>query len=504
MPVTRAIETFLSERQQYMVGVMLHHLVNERAAERLWQRDASLWYPAPDTQARIRQRLGWLDLPSPADVEAALTPLRAAINQHAAEQIIYVAPSVLGRAARLWLSLVDQHSNLPHVLLLDSAEPTTVEQALAQRARKRTLVVHAGAFDTPQAAALAEALPSDVVVPLPPTVGERFGALSVAALAPAALLGLDWDQMLSPAASVQDCAHFGHSFADNHYSQLGASLGTLAQAGHDLLYILATPRLEPLARWIEALVAGALSKHWRGFVPVVGLPPAPRYAQNSLVLALRHADDPAATLAAQVEKAQQMHVPVVRLTVHEQADIAAYVMLWQLAVAVAAVVLGLNPFDAPDADVINARMAQQREHPPVVASPTVMKLRGMLRDARFLAIAAFLPQAYDADLRALQAAIGATYGLPVALIFPLRDAAFSLQLLHAGRQGGLVLALSAAQAQVDQRMAGLAKVEQAQLAVELETWQRMRQPHVHVNLHHDIHAGLAQVAAELLACSGQQ
>jgi hypothetical protein len=66
--------------------------------------------------------------------------------------------------------------------------------------------------------------------------------------------------------------------------------------------------------------------------------------------------------------------------------------------------------------------------------------------------------------------------------FPLRDWAWTLQLLHAGRPGGAVLALSTDALPPDPRVAPLAVLERTQLAVEADTWQRMGHQFAHVRL----------------------
>jgi hypothetical protein len=493
------IELFLASHAQQVHDAVLERLANERSVERLAQRDASLWYPAPDTQARIRQRLGWLDLPSVAEVESALAALRTAIRERAAEQVIYVVPGVLGRAVRLWLACAARQQQAPSVLVLDTPDPAAVQHALKLHRQAHTLVVHAGVFDTPQAQVLAAALSPDLVLSLPPTVGDRFSALSVPALAPAALCGLDLRTMLDRARQVQ--AALSISQADTQVLQLGAALGALAQAGHDLLHLVASRELDPLARWLEALVAGALSKHWRGFVPVVGQVPTPRHARKSLLIDLGFADQHGTATHQLVKEAQLSNLPVVRVTLRDAADAAAQVMLWQLAIAITAMVIGLNPFDNPDADVINARIRQCMAAALASSTASVNDLHARLRNARFVAIAAYLAPAYHADLEALQATLATTYDVPVMLVYPLRDAAFSLQLLHAGRQGGVVLALTVEGMlpERDDSVAQLTALQRAQLAVEMETWQHMQRNYVHIVLSADVRASFAQMRAQLEA-----
>lgn len=476
------IELILSAQQEHARAAILQQLAGEHAAARLWQRDASLWYPALETQARIRQRLGWLDLPDVAAIKSALAALQTAIEQRRADQIVYLAPGIVGRAARMWWSLAADHSHAPTTLLLESADPHTVEQALRFRDRVPTLTVHAGAFDTPQAQALAAALPADLHIPLPPRVGDRFGALAAPAVLPAALHGWDWqaafEQVGAASAAIDPSIDV---FADNQHFQLGAILGALAQAGHDLLHVVASPSLAPLARWLASFVAGALSKHRRGFVPFVGaLPTRGGYTQSVVVqLVDRSAPADDAVLA----DFHRAGVPIIRCAVGSDTDIAVLVRSWQLAIAVAAMVIGVNPFDAPDADAINVRIAQQLAVQPAMPA-TFGDWKASLAEARFLAIAAFFPPAYEEQWQEIRAALAAALAIPVMLAFPLRDWTWTLPLLHAGRPGGAVLAISADALPADLPIAPLAALERTQLAVEVDTWQRMGHHYAHVRLPH--------------------
>ncbi len=481
------VECLLTAQQQQARDAALQQLAADRSASRLWQRDASLWYPAPDTQARIRERLGWLDLPDIPMITSALASLRTAIEQRRTQQIVYVVPGIVGRAARLWWSLAADQSHAPSTLLVDSADPHTVEQALVFRDRAPTFTVHAGAFDTPQAQALGAALPADLLVPLPPRVGDRFGTLAAPAVLPAALHGWDWQAALEPLGGGG--AHAAPS-ADDQHLHLGATLGALAQAGHDLLHIAAPPPLEPLAHWLAAFVAGALGKHRRGFVPVVGaLPMSTGYAQ-SVVVQLAGEEPPAA--AAALTDLQHAGVPIIRCPTNNDTDIAALVRTWQLAVAVAAMVIGVNPFDAPDADAINARIVQQLPAQPP-APATSGDWPQIAARARFLAIAAYLPPVDDEQLAQIRLSLSAALVLPVLLVFPLRDWAWTLQLLHAGRPGGVMLAISAdALPAADPRVVPLAMLERTQLGVEADTWQRMGQQFGHRRLPHDASFDLAR------------
>lgn len=276
------------------IAGMLRRLVVERLVERLWSRDPSLWYPASETQARIRARLGWLDLPLDAAAGAAWL---ATLRSRGIDELLYVGTGDAGIIARLWRDLAHQH-DAPRLTVLDTIEPTAVQSTLATIDWRRTaILLAADSTLTPDLDALArivlatraQAVPANVpppavlappdspllplvqayaepqLLPLPPDLGARFGPLSPLGLLPAAWLGWPVDRLQTAALEMRSQCRYDDP-ARNPGVWLGTTLAVLAQSGRDKLTLLASPALLPLARWIAAFISGSLSKHGRGFV----------------------------------------------------------------------------------------------------------------------------------------------------------------------------------------------------------------------------------------------
>ncbi|MBV9789540.1 MAG: hypothetical protein JOZ51_15245 [Chloroflexi bacterium] len=293
---------------QASIDGMLRRLEAERLIERLWSRDPGLWYPAAETQARIRQRLGWLDLPVASDQSHGwLTTLRS----HNITDLLYVGTSDAGVIARLWRDLAD-HQGALRLTVLDSIEPSAVQSTLSSIDWPRTaLLLAAEAMLTPDIDALARialnaraqatpanstplvviAPPDSALLPLvqayaeptllslPPDLGARFGALSPLGLLPAELVGGQLDRLRSVALAMRSqCRR--DDLAHNPGVWLGTTFAVLAQSRRDKLMLLASPELLPLARWIAAFVSGSLSKHGRGFVMDVEEPTKEPRTQN--------------------------------------------------------------------------------------------------------------------------------------------------------------------------------------------------------------------------------
>jgi hypothetical protein len=123
-------------------------------------------------------------------------------------------------------------------------------------------------------------------------------------------------------------------------------LGEAALAGRDKLTILADRSLRALPHWIEQLVAESSGKDGKGILPVPlePLDSPDLYGADRLFVYLRQngeLDDGAEAL---------VHAgnPVITLPLRDSYGIAAEFFRWEVAVAVACHILGVNAFDQPD------------------------------------------------------------------------------------------------------------------------------------------------------------
>jgi glucose-6-phosphate isomerase len=173
-----------------------------------------------------------------------------------------------------------------------------------------------------------------------PDIGGRYSALSYFGLVAGALLGVDLDGLLDRAIAVDL----------DEGVRLAAVIGAAAKAGRDKLTFLLPPEIESFGLWLEQLVAESTGKHGVGVVPVAGEPlGAPDvYGDDRLFV----------TLGPDADALAAAGHPVVDLAFGDPLDLGAHVLLWEVAVAISGVVLGINPFDQPD--VASAKAATSR------------------------------------------------------------------------------------------------------------------------------------------------
>src|SRR5438876_7776412 len=222
---------------------------DERWAERLFDRDPSLWSSDARVQAAIGDRLGWLDSPAHFATQiAALEGFGEGIRDAGFTTAVVagmggssLAPEVLHRTfgtADGWLDLrvldstdpaavaavVDDLDPLATLWIVASKSGTTTEplafQADAWSRAERALRAHhaprrehAGelmvAITDPGRS--VEAIPHHdhlrEVFLNPPDIGGRYSALTYVGLLPASLIGLDLDPLLASGLAMADACH---------------------------------------------------------------------------------------------------------------------------------------------------------------------------------------------------------------------------------------------------------------------------------------------------------
>ena len=369
----------------------------ERWADRLHERDVTLWSTDPRVQASIAERLGWLDTPEHFSLQVpSLEAFAAALRDEGFTAAIVggmggssLAPDMLDRT-------FGTSSGFLTVRVLDSTDPAAVAARVDDLDPLTTLFIVAsksGTTTEPQAfqadawarieAALHErhehGRPGQFMVAVtdpgksvdaiphhddlrelflnPPDIGGRYSALTYVGLVPAALMGLPLDPLLASAAAMLERTRAADAEANPALS-LGIAIGTLARNGRDKLTFIADPEIASFGAWAEQLIAESTGKHGVGIVPVDGEPlgAAALYGPDRVFVRLALAGSAGATtpdgrladaLLAELEAAGH---PVIRITLPATVDVAGEFIRWEVATAIAGIVLEIDPFDQPNVE----------------------------------------------------------------------------------------------------------------------------------------------------------
>ncbi|WP_433529053.1 glucose-6-phosphate isomerase [Micromonospora sp. CA-263727] len=423
-------------------------LVDAGVPGRLAAKDPTLWGPAA---AGARAGLGWVDthrrsrelLPQLAELTAELADLDHVVLAGPGDASL--APEVIARTTGRPLTV------------LDSTDPGQVRATLADRLT-RTVVVLAGRSGTVETdshrraywsafldAGMTEAeagrhfvVVTDPGSPLEavaaelgaitvfadPEVAGRYSALTAFGLVPCALAGVPVADLLDQAeafAATLDRADGNPGLA------LGAALAAAATAGRDKIALVPDGTgIEGLGDWVEQLLAESTGRDGRGLLPVVVESPDSPGLTGPDVLAVSYGGALAAGAVPAPGAAPDIAV---------NGPLGAHFLAWEYATAVAATVLGVDPFAQPDVTVAEGHTAAilAADSPPAPAPSSTEgaievyppagapgDLAGALRhllagvgDAGYLAVTAYLDRQADAVAARLRPLLAEVTGRPV-------------------------------------------------------------------------------------------
>ena len=408
----------------------LARLTDADVVARLWDGDHTVVAEDP---TEVADRLGWLHVvPRSLGSWPQWTDLADAVGDEF-DHVVLVGMGGSSLFPELLATTFERGDGFPELHVLDSTHPAAVRRMLDLAPADRTLVVVASksgstvetrshldalwdrhpvgnafvAITDPGSGleALAVERGFRAVVHGVPEIGGRFSALSAFGMLPAALLGLDGDDLLDTADEASAVLGADTPVDQHVGAQLGAFMAVAARAGRDRLTLLVDPRLAAFGDWVEQLVAESTGKHGVGVLPVVGEDET--------------APDPGSRVYAVVGEVDHgpLDAPSVHLAVEEPADLGAQVFGWEFATAVAGVSLGVNPFDQPDVESakVAARAALAGGGG---APPATVPLDGALelvRPGDALVLAAFVDPALQPSLETARRALGDQLGVPTTL-----------------------------------------------------------------------------------------
>ena len=268
----------------------------------------------------------------------------------------------------------------------------------------------------------------------PSDIGGRYSALSFFGMVPAALIGVDLERLLDGVrAAAVECGPDVPA-GENPALRLGAVLGEAALAGRDKLTIVAEPpaarrsapgssssspraparRAAASCRWTSSRWATRRCTATTACSPTIGL-----------------AEVAATGLARQLMDLAEAGHPVIGRELDGEYELGGEFLRWEIAVATAGRVLGIDPFDQPN--VQESKDNTRRLLAGYIASGELLedlpegegRLAYPVHDDELpAALAAFLAQAQPGDYVALQAYVApgeAVWDHLQALRLQLRD-----------------------------------------------------------------------------------
>ncbi len=548
----------------------LDSLIREDAVGRLFRRDASLWKKDPEHHKVILSRLGWLDSPRWLGSKIQeLTAFASEIRSEGFTRVLLLGMGGSSLAPEVLAEIMRAAPGAPTLEVLDSTDPAAIRCAEASHRLDRTFFLVSSksgrtietlsqyryfrarleemrvadpgrrfAAVTDSGSALERLAREEGLRRVflnPADIGGRYSALSYFGMAPAALLGLELETLAERASQEAESCASGDP-ARNSALRMGALIGAAACAGRNKLTILTAPSLRPLGYWIEQLVAESTGKEGHGIVPVEGEPQgfARYYSPDRCFVSITVASEPAPELSGLGAELRQAGAPWIEIALSDRADLAGEFFRWEVATALAGVVLGIDPFDEPNVQEskdltagILAEIEKTGEAPvgrpksreeglEVYASgdlwrtltsntpghPSLEMLIGrflaLKKPSDYIAILAFLERtaATESAFAHLRREIRDAMRIPVLQGYGPRYLHSIGQLYKGGPAGGMFLEITAAAAQdlpIPESRVTFGKLELAQALGDLRALESRGKPTLRLHIAGSVTQGLATI-----------
>jgi transaldolase/glucose-6-phosphate isomerase len=185
-----------------------------------------------------------------------------------------------------------------------------------------------------------------------PSIGGRYSAISNFGMVPAAVMGLDVAKLLKSAGEMVQACGAATAPDANPGVILGTILGVAANHGRDKITFITSPGISDLGAWLEQLIAESTGKIGKGIIPVdrERLARPATYGNDRVFAYLRLASKPNKAQDAAVAALEKAGQPVVRITLPNTYTLGQEFFRWEIATAVAGSIIGINAFNQPDVE----------------------------------------------------------------------------------------------------------------------------------------------------------
>lgn len=359
----------------------LNRMADEDWITRLWDVDAELWRSEPEHVKEIRNRLGWLHLPTRIMPQTGMLADFAKDARTEFERIVLLGMGGSSLAPWCFADIFGSPEGFPPLTVLDSTVPEEVLAATGDSAPEDCLFIVSSKSGTTsetraffdyfydRVSAAADDPGENFVIVTDPgsalleladerdargvfenwqDIGGRYSALSYFGMAPAALMGLPLRMIVEQAEAMASACSPEVPVDENPGAGLGAFLGCCHEMGRDKVTFLTSERLATFGDWAEQLLAESTGKEGKGLIPVVGERPVEpdAYGDDRVFVYIHMGED--RTHDTMVEKLSERGHPIVRIEVEDPSSIGAEMYRWEFATAVAGAIMQINPFDQPN------------------------------------------------------------------------------------------------------------------------------------------------------------
>ena len=407
------------------IATAVPQLVEAQFASKLFAKDPTLWGSAAESESS--KRLSWVGLGRTSrPLVGEIAALRDDLVGKGLDHVVLCGMGGSSLAPEVICATEGKE-----LVVLDSSDPDYVRAALQDKLDRTIVVVssksgstvetdsqkrvYEGAFtdagiDPTERIVIVTDPGSPLdksareagyrVVNADPDVGGRYSALTAFGLVPSGLAGVDIEALLDDAESVADLLAADDDA--NPALRLGAAIGGTTPLRDKLAIVDDGSGIVGFADWAEQLIAESTGKGGTGILPVVEADdddPEVRWPAHDVTvvrLVSVDADDEPVS-----DDTDVVAVDPTRSEVAVSGSLGAQMLLWEVAVAAAGRLLGINPFDQPDVESAKAAARELLDKGlGVAAAPAAtdgaIEIRAMGGDGDWLGGATTVAGALDA------------------------------------------------------------------------------------------------------------
>ncbi|MEO6901688.1 MAG: bifunctional transaldolase/phosoglucose isomerase [Bacteroidia bacterium] len=361
-------------------------LDEKQISKLLFEKDPYLWHKDTEQLKEIRHRLGWLTLPEEAEQKTkSIKNFALTVKGEGYTHAVLLGmggSSLCSEVAKEAFGTAKEYMEL-HVL--DNTSPEAILEVQKKINFEKTLFVVASKSGSTeetisffhyfydQLKNINSKNPGDHFIAITdhgtplvklgeeyhfrkiflndPDLGGRYSVLSDFGLVPMALMGIDITAFLLSAYQMEISCKDVPAVANPGIS-LGALLGVCENHGRDKITFVLSSSIKSFGYWVEQLLAESTGKEGKGLIPINGelLGDPTVYGNDRLFVHLFLKEDNTKEEVEKLNALEKAGHPVVRIKLNDKLALGAEYYRWEIAAAIAGLVIGINPFNQPNVE----------------------------------------------------------------------------------------------------------------------------------------------------------
>lgn len=367
-----------------MVEESLSKMIRDGGVRRMYAHDPAFWTDDESGFEEIRNRLGWLGLPSK---QVSLIPELEAfrddlLSEGFTDTFVLgmggssLAPEVISQAIAttlepgkgLRLQIIDTTNPVEIAFRCNGVDLTRTLFIVSSKSGGTSETLSAMKYFWSELEKLGVKNPGDNFVAITdpgtslqnlaeskkfrkvfnarPDVGGRYSVFTHFGLVPAAVMGVDLKRFLDEAIISEKQGLETILYPANPNLMLGIVIGTGAKAGKDKLTFIAENYTSHLVPWLEQLIAESSGKEGKGILPIEGESQLDSrdYPSDRLFVYLSVDGEKRKFISSLRDRG----FPVLDIVIKDPYELANEFYRWEYATAIACSLLKVNAFDQPN------------------------------------------------------------------------------------------------------------------------------------------------------------